>query len=307
MQYLQSHLPRFGRPCNDGLTPPGLCCIRTRWGSRPTSPPRGIPGGGVPRTAVRADEEQAGRTHSHLSRRQKQRGRPAAKPKTRAANGPTKQQRTQASSEEAGRSNGMLTPTPIPDASPEETLAELSADDPAALGTLPARRQAFVLAYTGAAGFNGALAARMAGYSEKTARSIASELLTFPDVRTAVEARLTTLAMSADEVLARLSQQARADISPYLYNRGDRLLLDLDGLKAAGLGHLIKEIWETDDGLRVKIHDAQAALVQLGRYHKLFTDQVDLKSGGKPIVVSNVQAVEPPGGDVPDDGSDDPS
>jgi len=247
------------------------------------SPLRGIPGGGVylePPSGPRG--EQAAHTHSHLSRRrQKQRGRSPSTPKARAGGRPTKQQRTQASSEEAGRSHGILDPTPIPEASPEETLAELSADEATELGKLPPRRQAFVLAYTGAAGFNGARAARMAGYSEKTARSIASELLTFPDVKAAVEARLQRLAMSADEVLARLSQQARADISPYIYNQGGRLLLDLDRLTAAGLGHLIKEIWETDDGIRVKVHDAQAALVHLGRYHKLFVDQVAFRGNLK--------------------------
>jgi hypothetical protein len=237
-----------------------------------------------------------------VKRKAKQRGR-SRKTNRQDASRPTiEQQRTQASSDEAGRSNGSE------EATFEEALAELDQDESAELDKLPPKRQAFVLALTGAAGFNGAKAARMAGYSERSARQIASELLTFPDVKVAVDARMKALVMSADEVLGRLSEQARADISPYLTSREGALYslyLDLDRLKADGLGHLIKEIWETPEGIRVKIHDAQAALVQLGRYHKLFVDQVDLKSGGKPITVSNVQAIEPPGGEEPDDGSAD--
>jgi hypothetical protein len=51
------------------------------------------------------------------------------------------------------------------------------------------RRQRFVNAYVGEAAGNGAKAAILAGYSEHTARQAASRLLTFPDVRQAIDAR----------------------------------------------------------------------------------------------------------------------
>ena len=64
---------------------------------------------------------------------------------------------------------------------------------------------------------------------------------------------------------------------------------DLEKAKLYGVTHLIKE-WHSkvtiiNGGTKnetiitehnVKIHDAQSALVQLGRYHKLFTDKVEM-------------------------------
>ena len=58
--------------------------------------------------------------------------------------------------------------------------------------------------------WNAAEAARRAGYSADSTRSIGSENLTKPDIRAAIARRLAELAMGADEVLARLSDLARA-------------------------------------------------------------------------------------------------
>ncbi len=62
---------------------------------------------------------------------------------------------------------------------------------------------------------NGAAAARRAGYSEATARSIAHELLTKPDIIDAIEVanakRIARVQMTADQVLEELSTIARAD------------------------------------------------------------------------------------------------
>jgi hypothetical protein len=36
-------------------------------------------------------------------------------------------------------------------------------------------------------------------------------------------------------------------------------------------------------GRRVELHDAQAALEKLGKYHGMFVDRADITSGGEPI------------------------
>ncbi|KQQ39055.1 hypothetical protein ASF58_23225 [Methylobacterium sp. Leaf125] len=64
---------------------------------------------------------------------------------------------------------------------------------------------------------NGAAAARRAGYSEATARSIAHELLTKPDIVDAIAVanakRLARVHLSADQVLEELATIARADVN----------------------------------------------------------------------------------------------
>ena len=118
--------------------------------------------------------------------------------------------------------------------------------------------------------FNATRAALKAGYSEKTAYSIGWENLRKPEIKTEIEKRLADRTLTADEVLVRLGEQARADYSAYLTPRG----VDLEGLLAAGKGHLIKSIKETKYGRVIEFYDAQAALVQIGRHHQLFTDGV---------------------------------
>lgn len=81
------------------------------------------------------------------------------------------------------------------------------------------QRRAFVDHYTtpGTTTFgNATRSAIAAGYSEDSARSFGSELLTFPDVRDAIASRLQTLAMSHEEVRARLAEHAAASFEPFV-------------------------------------------------------------------------------------------
>jgi hypothetical protein len=77
--------------------------------------------------------------------------------------------------------------------------------------------------------------------------------------------------MSADEVLARLSEHARGDMGDLLGPSG--MVLDLQTAKERGLTHLIKSLNWTQHGLRIELYDAQSALVQLGKAHGLFVDR----------------------------------
>lgn len=146
--------------------------------------------------------------------------------------------------------------------------------------------------------FNATQAAIRAGYSEKSAHNIGWENVRKREISEAISQRLQESAMMADEVLMRLADQARSTMEDFVtvLDNGD-FIVDLNGAKEAGKLHLVKKLKETrhtdkDGNVEVKLdlelYDSHAALVDLGKYHKLFTDkqEVDLTSGGEPL--SNV-------------------
>lgn len=180
--------------------------------------------------------------------------------------------------------------------------------------TLTAKEQAFLEYYLEC--FNGAEAARRAGYSKASARQIAHRLLTKAYIRAAIDKRLGELAMGSDEVLARLTYQARGDVSPFLKRVGQRVVVDLTTPEARLHLGLLKEVrvkertgghaeeaW-TEVETELKLHDPQAALGLLGRHYKLFTDKVEHSGpGGGPIpfseVVIELPPADPPGEEPP--------
>jgi phage terminase small subunit len=156
---------------------------------------------------------------------------------------------------------------------------------------LTARQQLFVDAYLVL--WNATQAAIQAGYSAKTARVIGSENLTKPAIKAEIDRRLKEKAMGADEVLARLADIARASVRDFY----DIVTVEKDGAPVLGtdgkpvqlavpnmvkilqspVAHLVKEVGHDQWGqVELKIHDSFAALVQLGRHHKLFTDRLKL-------------------------------
>ena len=143
---------------------------------------------------------------------------------------------------------------------------------------------------------NASEAARRAGYSVVSARSTGSELLTYPDIRAAIEARISEAAMVADEVLARLADQARGTLEDFITISSDGAIVDLDKARKAGKLHLLKKFKEDKDGnITVELHDPQAALVHLGRYHGLFLDKTALTdpTGQHPAPIIYLPAVGP--------------
>lgn len=140
---------------------------------------------------------------------------------------------------------------------------------------LTKKRRVFVEEYLRC--WNAAEAARRAGYSERTARSQGQRLLTFVDVAAEIERRIQETAMSANEVLLRLAAQARGSIGDFVQIVNGTPIIDFSGAEAAGKMHLVKALAFDKDGelSRVELYDAQAALVHLGRYHKLFVDRVE--------------------------------
>ena len=156
---------------------------------------------------------------------------------------------------------------------------------------MTAKQKLFVDFYLGDAKLNAAKAARLAGYSRKRARIEGSELLARADVRAAIDARLEVAALTAKEAMFLLSEHARGTVEPFLYDdyEDDELAprgrLKLDTEAARENVHLLREVTqiETDLGegkkkttTRIKLHDPQAALVQILRARGAFKDDGDL-------------------------------
>jgi len=71
---------------------------------------------------------------------------------------------------------------------------------------LTLRRKKFIEAYTGKCFGNGTKSAIEAGYSTKTARSIASELLKIPYISGQIKARIKANTLSAEDIVRRLTE-----------------------------------------------------------------------------------------------------
>ena len=141
---------------------------------------------------------------------------------------------------------------------------------------LSTKQRLFVEFYLGDAKGNAAQAARLAGYRD--AKNEGYRLKRHPDVAAMIEERITEAAMSADEVMMRLAEHARASMEQFFkISKTGRVTLDFEKARKAGVLFLIKSYSNSPkNGVVIELHDSQAALVQLGKYHKLFTDKVDV-------------------------------
>jgi len=113
--------------------------------------------------------------------------------------------------------------------------------------------------------WNATEAARRVGYKWPDKQGPRNKAL----MQAEIDARLDEMAIPANEVLARLGEQARADLGDYITQGG---LLDWEKLKEHGLSRLIKKYKITQDAMgrikyEIEIYDAQAALMHLDRYH----------------------------------------
>lgn len=157
---------------------------------------------------------------------------------------------------------------------------------------LQPRQRLFVDAYI-ANGMNATRAAKQAGYSARTAYSTGSRLLKVVEIQQAIQEQLSRFAMSKEEVLARLTAQARGTME-HFYD-ADAGMIDMMRARDAGVMHLVKKVTRTmgedKETIAIELYDAQAALVQLGRYHKLFTEQHEIGGkAGAPLQTVNIQA-----------------
>ena len=152
---------------------------------------------------------------------------------------------------------------------------------PADFGGLTLKRSSFCDHYilTG----NATDATIKAGYTldRDSAAQIGSRLLRNVKIQAEIKRRLGIAICSPDEVLETLSKHARADLTDVLTADGE---FSFARAKARRLLKKLKVKTRTDkDGCvtvekEFEIHDPQAALEKLGRFHKLFTDRVETES-----------------------------
>lgn len=125
-------------------------------------------------------------------------------------------------------------------------------------------------------------AARQAGYKHPDV--IGARLMTHPLISALIEQRMDEISMQTDEVLTRLTQQARVNLGDFLiitdwYNpklkrTEKRVSIDWDKVKSDGF--LIKELnWSRGGNPVLKLHDAQSALTLIGKARRMFVEQVE--------------------------------
>lgn len=166
---------------------------------------------------------------------------------------------------------------------------------------LSIKHQRFVEEYLQNSNATEAYQAVYPGVNRTTAASNGWRLLRTARVAEAIQARLDQAAMPADEVLARITDQARADIDDFLdtdgafdltkARRGKRTAL-LKKLKTKTTTRIVGEMEVQTVEVEFELHDAQAALGMLGKYYKLFADKLEIggKDGGP---IQTEQTVKP--------------
>lgn len=133
---------------------------------------------------------------------------------------------------------------------------------------------------------NGTRAAIRAGYSARTAASIANENLRKPEIAAAIDAARAEMQVrtevTADRVIQELAKIAFLDVRK-LFNADGSLkaVHELDDDTAAALVSLDVRLTESENGeitktARIKLADKRAALVDLGRHLGIFDAKREL-------------------------------
>jgi hypothetical protein len=146
---------------------------------------------------------------------------------------------------------------------------------------LTLKQELFISAYLGEAHGNATEAARIAGYKKPHPEGF--HLLRNPTIAARVKAKVDTAAMKATEVLGLLTEHATGSMEYFIDLVKGQPVLNLVKAEQAGKLHLLKRFGYNKFGqLEIELYDAQAAVVHLGKHHKLFTDrtEVDVTSGG---------------------------
>ncbi len=163
------------------------------------------------------------------------------------------------------------------------------------------RQRLFVAAFLGEANGSAREAARIAGYAHPHVAG--ARVLANVGVQAHVAAKVASVTLSADEVLARLGDFASIDVGEFIKTDANgQPAIDLDAMKRAGKTHLIKGIRYTKFGTVIELHDAHAALEKLGKYHRLFVDRTEVSGpNGGSIAVDLAASLDKIYGDSPPD------
>jgi phage terminase small subunit len=160
---------------------------------------------------------------------------------------------------------------------------------------------------------NATQAAIRAGYSPKRADQIGYENLRKPEVSNYLSERQKELSerteITADRVLKELAKIGFADIRSAVKWGPNLGLVDTDDGVIMTNGALlidsdtidddtaasISEVSQTAQGIKLKMHDKQAALVSIGRHLGMFNDKLNVGGqGNNPLVVEIVRFTDAP-------------
>lgn len=146
--------------------------------------------------------------------------------------------------------------------------------------------------------WNASEAARRVGF--KQPNMAGPRLILKDSIKAAIEVRIAEKAMSADEILQRLADMARGDMGDFLDIGEMSYSLDLEKAKDLGLTKLIKKVKERTimnsnskgeesevHTLEVELYDAKDALRLLGQHKGLFTEKLDITTGGEKVRVND--------------------
>lgn len=145
-------------------------------------------------------------------------------------------------------------------------------------------------------GYNATKAYIDAGYSKKGAAQAASRLLTNVKVQKALAKLLETQVMSKEELKARVSQDARASMAPFIVvNEQGEMTIDWSKAEEAGALQYIKEV-TVKDGIvtSIKLVDSQKAKEQLIKMFGMAVDVLEISGRDKkPVEVINKTVFDP--------------
>lgn len=159
--------------------------------------------------------------------------------------------------------------------------------DQAPLGKLNRREQVFVDCYLKT--WKASEAARLAGYKGR-ADVAGARVMAKPKIRAMIEERISESAMGANEALKRLAEQARLNAADFFFFEmqdvidpatGDLIqrpvMTAINWQAVIERGHLVKGVkYDRRGNVILEFHDAQTALLHIGKNLKLFSDQIDL-------------------------------
>lgn len=174
---------------------------------------------------------------------------------------------------------------------------------------LTAKQLAFVEHYC--VHWNGTKAAEQAGYSPKTARQQAANMLAEDHIQAAISKRMEVYGMSAAEAIAKMAEWGRGNIARFLkVDEEGRMSINLAHAEAKQYFHLIKKVKQTrvtilindvertEVKTEVELYDAKDAVHKVLQLHGRYAPQkVDHTTNGK-----DLPAGPPPNIYMPDNG-----
>lgn len=167
--------------------------------------------------------------------------------------------------------------------------------------------------------WNGTKAAIDAGYSKASARFIASENLTKPNIQAAIEEAIAAI-MPKGELVQLLADRARSTIADVLRlpfigpmpegqppQAIDSWEIDLIKAQQTGAIHQIKKIKAGKWGPEIEMYDPLPARELIGKMHKLFVDRTEhTGADGQPLFPDFERALEKTYADDDDPPTTDP-